>query len=61
MLFTGLFILPISLGNKDVDEKFQWFYPILIFVILATFLILFFSLASFTDPGYVYRDGQIDF
>lgn len=65
MFLTGLFLLPITCysstqGEKD-PEHGKFFIPLIIFLGLASLLILFFSLAAFRNPGYTKRNPQIDF
>lgn len=58
MILTGMFLLPLACENSDEDFGTHkiFFIPLTVFLVLGTLLILFFSLSSFTDPGYVKRD-----
>lgn len=61
MFLTGLFLLPITCYSDNKEKNGTFLIPLLIFLILASLLILFFSFASFWDPGYVKWDPEIDF
>lgn len=62
MMLTGFFILPTNCTYEPDDPDKLWtFWPLTTFIGFATALILFFTLASFKNPGYVTRDGSIDF
>ena len=61
-LLTGVFLLPITCYSSNPELlKGKFLIPMLIFFGLATFLIVFFSMASFRNPGYVKREASIDF